>query len=179
MNIVERHGQHNYHYYYYTTRWRINNQSIGYTGCSVSDARRQSGELYRICDHRYNSWLGPYKAQSHRVSRLPSNNGNPSMRGNVQRAWNANTVNHAGMTMTDILLMRLRGGVQYATVERASERELDAQSTNYNDHSESLRYVRSGVQGVISCAPQRLSSRGCSRGGGCKDIQCIAIHFQA
>ena len=86
------------------------------------------------------------------------------MKGNLQRAWNPNVVNHAGMTMTGILLKRFRGGVQYATVERAFEREPDAHTTTYNDHSESLRCVRSSVKGLISCVLQRLSSRGCSRG---------------
>ena len=43
-------------------------------------------------------------------------------------------------------------------------KKLNALNTTY-DHSESPGYAKLSVQGDIHCAPQRLSSRGCSRGG--------------
>ena len=43
-------------------------------------------------------------------------------------------------------------------------KKLNALNTFY-DHSESPCYAKLSVQGDIHCAPQRLSSRGCSRGG--------------
>ena len=164
------------HCEHYDARWKEIKWNLKYTGQIASHARGQSGELYRICNRvqlQTQKLTGSLRARSQQVSSWPSGI-EVHCEDEATYCKEFKVVSHEGYDNDNLYSTESSREAQCAKVREASERELDAHSQSSKDHSEGQCcvllnlgiHMMPNVQGFdIHCAPRRLLSRGCSRGG--------------